>query len=457
MQQWTLAVWTGAELEAMKTVILTSGLGSGHNRAGEAIAAALRARRADAVVETIDFWSLMAPRVSAAVKEVYLELVSKHAVAYEELYQLDEKDWQEVFRSGRLPPPIDRLAAAAVETRFPEARGRWPMGPGVSLDETLVVALLRRFQAPRQRAAGRLLGWGLLLAMRALLMTRLLNRLEAMAPEAVVATQMLPATLLSYVRDNGELVDVPSFGVLTDYGVHDFWARSGLDVLCVAHQDLADELECKSTSSNVLVSGMPLIPEFAAPPDAAKARRALGLALDRATILITGGAYAIGVERTLDELLSADHGWQIVATTGGRVRGQGVGELAVAQDGRRRRAVWTGEMAALFSAADVVAGKPGGITMSEAMACGRPLVVTCSLAGQEANNVRFLERHGAGIQVAPEGLAEALRDLLADRQRLARMSAAARLVGVRDGAARVAARIEVSAAEAEPPAQWALS
>ena len=400
----------------------------------------------------------MAPKVSAGVKEVYLELVSKSPGVYEELYQLDEKDWQELFNSGRLPPPIDRLAAKAVETRFPEARGRVPMGRGVSLDETLVIALLRRFQAPRQRVAGRLLGWGIALAMRALLMTRLLNRLEASAPDAIVATQMLPATLLSYVRDNGELVDIPSFGVLTDYGVHDFWARCGLDCLCVAHQDLADELESKATSSQVLISGMPLMPEFADPPDPAAVRQALGLAPDRPIILVTGGAYAIGVEKTLDELLAADLGWQIVATTGGpRVLGKGVGELAVAQDGRRRRVVWPGEMAALVNAADVVAGKPGGMTMSEAMACGRPLVVTCSLAGQEANNVRFLERHGCGVQVAPEGLVAGLRDLLGNPDRLARMSAAARRQGVRDGAARIAARLEASAAGTERPARWALS
>ncbi len=273
----------------MKTVILTSGLGYGHTRAAEAIAAALRARRAALEVETIDFWSLMAPKVSAGVKEAYLELVSESPGAYEELYQLTEKDWQEHFRSGRLPPPIDRLAARAVETRYPEARGRLPMGRGVSLDETLVVALLRRFQSPRQRA-GRLLGWGLALGMRSLLMARLLNKLQALAPDAVVSTQMLPATLLSYIRDNGELVDTPSFGILTDYGVHDFWARSGLDFLCVAHEDLAAELERKGTSSRVVVTGMPLIPEFADPPPPMEGRLALGLAADRPTILVTGGA-----------------------------------------------------------------------------------------------------------------------------------------------------------------------
>jgi len=447
----------GRHGEAMKTVILTSGLGYGHTRAGEAIDAALGARRGAVDVETIDFWSLMAPKVSAGVKEVYLELVSQSPKAYEELYQLTEKDWQEHFRSGRLPPPIDRLAAKAVETRFPEARVRLPMGRGVSLDETLVVALLRRFQSPRQRVTGRLLGWGLALGMRSLLMARLLNKLQALAPDAVVATQMLPATLLSYIRDNGELVETPSFGVLTDYGVHDFWARCGLDFLCVAHQDLAGELQRKGTSSQVAVTGMPLIPEFAEPPAPAAGRLALGLAVDRPTILVTGGAYAIGVEETLKELRAADPNWQIVATTGGRrAGGRGVGQLAVADRDHVRHLDWPDEMASLVSAADVVAGKPGGLTMSEAMACGRPFVATCSLAGQEGYNVRFLARHGFGVQVAPESLIATLREVLSDGKRLASMGAAARRQGVRDGAARIAALIEERAGVAQRTARWAV-
>ena len=114
----------------MKTVILTSGLGYGHTRAGEAIATSLGGRLGAAEVATIDFWSLMSPRVSAAVKEAYLELVFTAPGAYEKLYQLTEKDWQEHFRAGHLPPSVDRVAARAVETRFPEARGRLPRSAG---------------------------------------------------------------------------------------------------------------------------------------------------------------------------------------------------------------------------------------------------------------------------------------------------------------------------------------
>jgi UDP-N-acetylglucosamine:LPS N-acetylglucosamine transferase len=441
----------------MKTVILTSGLGYGHTRAGEAVAAALRARHSGAEVETIDFWTLMAPKVSAAVKEAYLELVSQAPAAYEQLYQRTEKDWQERFRSGRLPPPLDRLAARTVEKHFPEAHGRLALRRGTSLDETLFVALLRRFLSPRQRVTGRLVGWGIALGLRSLLMARLLNRLQTLAPDAVVATQMLPATLLSYIRDNGELVDLPSYGVLTDYGVHDFWARSGLDCLCVAHEELAAELRKKGTGSAVEVTGMPLMPEFQQPVEPEAARQSLGLAVDRPTILVTGGAYGIGVRETLEELLVTGPDWQIVATTGGSEPiGPHLAGLAARHRGRLLLLDWCRNMAPLVSAADLVVGKPGGLTISEALACGRPFLAVCSLAGQESHNVRFLVRRGVGLEVGGAGLAETVRRILADAEELRRMGAAALAEGRRDGAERIARLIEARLDGARPSSRWAV-
>ena len=41
-------------------------------------------------------------------------------------------------------------------------------------------------------------------------------------------------------------------------------------------------------------------------------------------------------------------------------------------------------------AADIVVGKPGGISVAEALACGRPLLATRSLGGQEGFNIDFL-------------------------------------------------------------------
>jgi UDP-N-acetylglucosamine:LPS N-acetylglucosamine transferase len=86
----------------------------------------------------------------------------------------------------------------------------------------------------------------------------------------------------------------------------------------------------------------------------------------------------------------------------------------------------------------VVVGKPGGITVAEALACGRPLLATRSLGGQEGFNVDFLTRHEVGGLVADGELLERVDALFRDREGLQNMQRRAWLLGQRDGAAKVA-------------------
>jgi processive 1,2-diacylglycerol beta-glucosyltransferase len=88
-----------------------------------------------------------------------------------------------------------------------------------------------------------------------------------------------------------------------------------------------------------------------------------------------------------------------------------------------------------------VVGKPGGMTVAEALACGRPLLATRSLRGQEGFNVGFLERNGVGWLVSEQDLVARVESLLAHPGELARIQERAASLGRRDGAARVAQRV----------------
>jgi UDP-N-acetylglucosamine:LPS N-acetylglucosamine transferase len=89
-------------------------------------------------------------------------------------------------------------------------------------------------------------------------------------------------------------------------------------------------------------------------------------------------------------------------------------------------------------AADVIVGKPGGISVAEAMACGRPLFATRSLGGQEGFNVRFLEQHRVGGLVADSELPQRIQALVKDSRALADAQVRAWALGNRHGASRVA-------------------
>lgn len=76
--------------------------------------------------------------------------------------------------------------------------------------------------------------------------------------------------------------------------------------------------------------------------------------------------------------------------------------------------------------------------MAEALACGRPLLATRSLRGQESFNVRFLEQHGVGRLVPEDDLPAAIDSLFANPGELVRIQHRAWTLGKRDGASRIA-------------------
>jgi processive 1,2-diacylglycerol beta-glucosyltransferase len=98
---------------------------------------------------------------------------------------------------------------------------------------------------------------------------------------------------------------------------------------------------------------------------------------------------------------------------------------------------WTERMDLYIRAADIVVGKPGGVTLAEVLACGRPLLATRSLGGQEGFNVGFLERHDVGALVRDHELFAKVQSMLAQPALLQAMQARAWALGSRHGAKRV--------------------
>jgi processive 1,2-diacylglycerol beta-glucosyltransferase len=92
----------------------------------------------------------------------------------------------------------------------------------------------------------------------------------------------------------------------------------------------------------------------------------------------------------------------------------------------------------LMGVADLAVTKSGGLTTSECLALGLPMLVRDPIPGQEERNCDFLLEAGAGLRAnGPDSLRYKLRTLLADRPRLARMREAARRVGRPDAADRI--------------------
>jgi processive 1,2-diacylglycerol beta-glucosyltransferase len=437
-----------------RILLLTSTLGAGHARAAQAVETAVRNRAPGAQIETLDFWSLADPQVTYGTRQTYLRLVHARPDLYDRIYHLDQRTWRRIVESSEAPPAVLGEVLALMPDRSERRAQCAGRGHRLALDRAVFSVLCAALEGrprgwPRVNKLVRLAAvgwaWGRLTA-------RLEARLAAFQPDAIVITQMNLGALLSSVKKRRNW-DSPTLGVLTDFGVHDFWLQPGIDRYCVAHEEIAGLDRDSIDPARVMVSGIPLMPGFRQPPSVHEARAQLQLPAHAAVVLVLGGGLGLGVEAAAERLLACSGDLQLVIMAGrnGSARTSLAG-LEKRYGARLRVLGWTERMEIPMRAADLIVGKPGGLTVAEALACGRPLVATRSLGGQEGFNVRFLEAHGVGRLVPEHELVEYVESAVKDRDGLVRTQERAMRLGKRDGADRVA-ELALALAEAHRTAR----
>lgn len=421
-----------------KVLLLTSGLGQGHTRVAQAIAAALT--QSGTEHETFDLWSLMNPGVASIVHHTYLRLVQEYPALYERLYRLDEQTWRQIFESQQGPPAevlevLELIASIAAEADPPAVKSL-----KYSSDRFLLSLLCTALPYDGTSLAGN--GVRARLALMKWSWMRLVKRLENVIrdaePDIIVCTQMIPAAMVSALKKRHRLF-VPTIGVLTDFGVHDFWIQPGVDRYCVAHESMREAFAEDRRQGDVVATGVPLMPSFALPLPQDEARRQLQVPLDARVVLVLGGGLGLGVDAVASRLLQPNANLHVIVMPGRNTHAHAaLSELRRAHPERLRVFGWTDRMDLFLRAADLIVGKPGGVTVAEVLACGRPLFATRSLGGQEGFNVRFLERHEVGALVRDHELFERVRDTFSQPESLSAMQRRAWALGQRHGARYVA-------------------
>ncbi len=413
-----------------RVLLVTSGLGQGHTRVAQAIEAGLLQQAVE--VETLDLWSLMHPGVAGIIHHTYLRLVQEYPDLYERLYQLDEHTWRQILESETGPPAavlevLQLLASIAT----PEVKGL-----RYSSDRFVFSLLCTALPYNSDSLAGN--GVRARLAIMKLTWLRWVKRLETTvrnsAPDIIVCTQMIPAAMISSLKRRGKL-HTPTVGVLTDFGVHDFWIQPAVDRYCVAHESMLAAFDEDRRRADAFATGVPLMPSFAQPLSQLEARRQLQLPTRKSIVLVLGGGLGLGVDAVARRLIEPQGDFLVVAMPGRNADAEfALAKLALDYPERLRVGAWTERMDIYMRAADVVVGKPGGVSVAEVLACGRPLFATRSLGGQEGFNVRFLERHRVGALVRDTELFTQVQAMLADPEALRATQTRAWALGNRDGA-----------------------
>ena len=269
-----------------------------------------------------------------------------------------------------------------------------------------------------------------------------LNRLlQEFKPDYVISTHPFSSQMCAYLKKKNKANFILST-VMTDYAPHDQWLLYSNEVnyFFVAHSAMRDSLISKGIPENkVFATGIPLSNRFLQHYSKKEILNELGLKQRKKNILFfAGGEYGLGKGKTYEILKTFAENFpdiQIVAIAG---RNKNMKEkfAELVEDTSREDTIkileYTNKVPELMSVSDLVVTKPGGLTTTESLASGLPIIVINPIPGQEEENAQFLENNGLAIWIKKgDDVKEILNSIFSNPNKMKEMKIRARIFAKR--------------------------
>jgi processive 1,2-diacylglycerol beta-glucosyltransferase len=352
-----------------RVLILSAGVGSGHNSAAAAVELACAARDDIAEVQVLDVLQVSTSLYRDVLGKGYFVLVEDLPWLVEWGYDISDSPF----------------------------RRRGPIDPWTRANAIPIISAIKRFR-----------------------------------PTAIVCTHFLPAQLMSSLLLRG-VVDARTAVVTTDYDFQGLWLTGAFHSLFVAREEGRVGLRALGLPADrVFASGIPIADRGESPP-ARDASTPPNLLISAGA---SGGDYAVAVVRQTLHMRSPFTA-TIVCGRNDALRKR-IEELVAPAGDRYRVLGFTTEMPELQRRADLFVGKPGGLSASECMAAGLPMVLVNSIPGQEVRNGDYLMEQGAAVRCnSAAAIGWKIDEILRTPGRLQRMQEAALRIGRPSAAADV--------------------
>jgi processive 1,2-diacylglycerol beta-glucosyltransferase len=377
-------------MTARKVLILSVSAGAGHVRAADALRACAEREFKQVEALHLDVMDYASSTFRKLYADAYIKLVNKHPAVWGMLYQITA-DTRADATLNKVRRSIERMNTRALRTRIAE-----------------------------------------------------------FAPDAIVCTHFLPAEILMYEIRRKRL-SVPVWVQVTDFDLHRMWVIPHMTGYFAGNEEIAFRMHAVGLGdASIHVAGIPIMPVFAQPLDRAECARELGLDPQRCTLLLMGGGAGVGkLTEVARNLLALAADFQLIVLAGKNAGALAeLNELAKQHPGRLFPQGYTNQIERLMACADLAITKPGGLTSSECLAMGVPMIVHSPIPGQEERNADYLLEQGAALKaVDPVGMQYRVRELLTSPDKLARMRERT-LALARPHAAREVLRVILSAHQA---------
>lgn len=335
-------------------LVVTASMGSGHNKAANAVAEAIKRKYPVNKINVIDFMSTETAYFNSLVKDIYLKMLDHTPSVYEFFYK---------FTS-------DSTKGSTIQSVFAHAMKKD--------------------------------------------MRELIKKYEA---DMVICTHPFPCASASYLKQTGE-INIPLITVMTDFCVHQFWLYKNIDIYFTANDLLKKEMVNQGLlEERIFVTGIPVGYNFRVDYNRDDLLTKFKLEKDKPVALIMGGGLGLGgVKNALCQLERLKKDIQILVITGANVAlWSEMNEYA--QHSKHKIFVWgySHNIQEFMSVATFLISKPGALTISEALTRELPMILHDPIPGPEVDNAKFVSDNGAAIWVKHQDTLDAVvREVLSD-------------------------------------------
>jgi processive 1,2-diacylglycerol beta-glucosyltransferase len=376
----------------MRVLIYSVSAGAGHVRAAEAVQTAFRRRHPEVEVEHVDIMKLVPAAFKKAYTDSYLKVINTLPGVWGWLYAKADK--------------IPQDSALVSVRKFVQ---------GLNTKAVVEHAVKRQ-------------------------------------PDFILATHFLPAEIFSDLAKKKKSpwrglpsgVERPKLGVvITDHDVHQLWVHPRVDRYYTASPEVARMLAERAIPLELIrPTGIPCDPVFGElidEPARQRMRKMLGLShapsptlLLNAHGCVSGASAVAALGEVVNTLLNKGAPKTVLIVCGRSPKMREALSAAIRPPTGSAVKIYefVSNMHELMGIADLVVTKPGGLTTSECLARGLPMVLVSPIPGQEERNAEMLLENGCAVLVrTPAALSHKLETLLGDPGRLHRMRENCRRIG----------------------------
>ncbi|SDE21845.1 processive 1,2-diacylglycerol beta-glucosyltransferase [Paenibacillus sp. UNCCL117] len=223
--------------------------------------------------------------------------------------------------------------------------------------------------------------------------------IRQLRPDLIVCTHPFPSAVVSRLKRMG--LSIPLCTVITDYDAHGTWVSREVNTYLVSTPDVRTKLlERGIGEGSVKVTGIPVHPNFWETHNREELRSRFGLR-DMPTVLVMGGGWGLLKNSSfLQGLVAWREKLQLIICLGNNEKVKN----ALLEDERFRHPNvrllgFTKEIDKWMDVSDLLVTKPGGMTCTEALAKGIPMLFYEAIPGQEEENLHYFQQQGLGEEI----------------------------------------------------------